>query len=242
MPTVAVVESSRKLDLEESTSGSALLPPAVRATESTQREGEGDLYSQILRAQAGDREALGAILIDSWPYVHRHCKRMLHNPATAEEVTQDVMVRLCTKLPELKFPGGYAGWVRTTTHRMCLNYLKRPSKPEPCESQDLSELGFPDKKDFDPVLTEALRREVQAIMRSTIGTLSPMDSQVIRLFDLEGSSLNDIAEELEIPLGTVKRRLSYARIRLRLKLELAGQLVDDAAESRDQVELPVRSS
>ena len=43
MPTVAVVESSRKLDLEESTSGSALLPPAVRATESTQREGEGDL-------------------------------------------------------------------------------------------------------------------------------------------------------------------------------------------------------
>ena len=72
-----------------------------------------------------------------------------------------------------------------------------------------------------------IQREFLAIMQRTLEQLAKIDHEVIRLFHIEEKAIKDIAVELGVPEGTVKRRLHVARKRFREKIELNGQLVDD---------------
>ena len=186
MPAATVVESVRKFEANEPTFYGELVTPAAPAGEANRRQEERrSFYSQILKAQSGDRDALGDVLSASWPFVNSQCQRILGNRDTADDLTQDVMVRIFSKVSQLTRPEAYPKWVQVTTRRMCLTHLRRLRRHQTCASRDLSELDFPDRGDFVPVGAAMIQREVLAIMQRTLEQLAKIDHEVIRLFHIE---------------------------------------------------------
>jgi RNA polymerase sigma-70 factor (ECF subfamily) len=79
---------------------------------------------------------------------------------------------------------------------------------------------------------EALvRSERAARLWEALDRMKPLDRESLVAFYIQGLSLSEIAEDLDVPLGTVKRRLHTAR--RRLKTELAGSVAGDADEWTD---------
>jgi RNA polymerase sigma-70 factor (ECF subfamily) len=74
----------------------------------------------------------------------------------------------------------------------------------------------------DPLDAVVLAEETSAI-RSALRRLKPIDRAALEAFYLRGESLNEMADRFDVPLGTVKRRLHTARLRLRAALEGAAE-------------------
>jgi RNA polymerase sigma-70 factor (ECF subfamily) len=70
----------------------------------------------------------------------------------------------------------------------------------------------------DP-LDELIRRERAEQLWDALAQLKPMDREVLVAFYIQGQSLLEIAEQFDVPIGTVKRRLHTARKRLKTELE-----------------------
>jgi RNA polymerase sigma-70 factor (ECF subfamily) len=89
------------------------------------------------------------------------------------------------------------------------------------ESQDGStpDANAPDKA--------ALRKEKRAAVRAAMARLSDHYRVVLVLFDIEGHSYEEIADALELPLGTIKSRLNRARSQLREELQNTRELFED---------------
>ncbi|HOJ21789.1 MAG TPA: sigma-70 family RNA polymerase sigma factor, partial [Armatimonadota bacterium] len=115
-------------------------------------------------------------------------------------------------------------WIFQIANNVCVDRFRRTrreriaySLDEPVETEEgVVEREIPDWS-WDPEAV-AQSRELQALVQKTLTTLSDKLRPVIILHDLEGMRYEEIAEILNIPLGTVKSRLFNARVELRNRL------------------------
>ncbi|MDN5763839.1 MAG: RNA polymerase sigma factor SigM [Microlunatus sp.] len=170
---------------------------------------------------AGDPNAFATL-------VHRHQNRlwavaltMMRNPHDAADALQDAY------LAAFRRAGGFRGEARVTTwlHRIvvnaCLDRLRqqqrrRAEQPLPPESDQPELLGHPVE---DPVERRALRTDLAALL----ARLNDDQRAALVLVDVEGYSVEETAQLLEVPAGTVKSRCARGRARL------AGWLRDERA-------------
>ncbi len=169
----------------------------------------------ILRAQAGDREALNDLLIEVTPYVTLLARRKLTLTHEADELAQDVLVKISRKIGQLREVGAFAGWVRQIVSRLAVNHLTRRSLAVACDPETLEttcgNLGDPSG--------ELERRESAALVRAGLGRLGRMDRMTLEAFYLQGQSLAEMSDAFDAPVGTIKRRLHTARKRLAREME-----------------------
>ena len=104
----------------------------------------------------------------------------------------------------------FAGWLRQVTVRMAINRATRRVPPSSIEDEVLD--GAAARRD-EPI-DELISRERASRLWEAMNTLKPLDREALVAFYIRGRSLIEIAEELEVPIGTVKRRLHTARARL----------------------------
>lgn len=130
-------------------------------------------------------------------------------PADAEDVSQDTFLRAFHRLEQYRGTAGFRTWLLQIAQNTALNSLawsrRRPTQPAE-ES--------PDMPDRDPVrqpATELERRERQHRLEQKLGALRDDYRSLLVLRDLEGLSYTEIADVLEMPLGSVKGRLHRAR-------------------------------
>jgi len=107
---------------------------------------------------------------------------------------------------------------------MAINRATRRVAPQSVETSILETAG--DDRDTEP-LSELINRERAEQLWLALGRLKALDRETLVAFYIRGSSLIEMADDLEVPLGTIKRRLHTARKRLRIELE---DLVADAGE------------
>ena len=82
----------------------------------------------VRRAQAGDRDAFGALVERYERSVFATALRRLRDYSEAEELTQDVLLQAFTKLDQLRVPEAFGGWLRSITVRMAINRaVRRPN-------------------------------------------------------------------------------------------------------------------
>jgi len=133
-------------------------------------------------------------------------------PTEAEDVTQDAFLRAFHRLDQYRGTAAFRTWLLQIAQNAALNTLarvrRRPVEPAP-ESDDV-----PDR---DPVRHPATRlelRERQKRLELKLVSLRPEYRSLLVLRDLEGLSYGEIAEVLDMPLGSVKGRLHRARSEL----------------------------
>jgi RNA polymerase sigma-70 factor (ECF subfamily) len=84
-----------------------------------------EITELVLKAQAGDRTAYGELVERFQPTVYAVALARLRNPTEAQELTQEVFLHGMRKLPQLRDPQCFAGWLRQITVRMAINRLTR---------------------------------------------------------------------------------------------------------------------
>ena len=180
----------------------------------------------VVRAQAGDREAFGRLLEQFQPTVRAIALRRLGNASEALELTQEVFLHVLRRIHQLREPERFAGWLRQVTVRMAINRATRGLAPPTVETSILEGASG----QVDQPLDALILSERAEQLREALARLKPLDRETLIAFYIRGLSLLEMADELEVPLGTIKRRLHTARRRLRLELEGS---VADASEWTD---------
>jgi RNA polymerase sigma-70 factor (ECF subfamily) len=181
------------------------------------REAEaGDSPRFLDRLRAGDAPAFEELVMTYQHRVFGVALRMLGNRAEAEDVAQEAFVRAHRALGAFRGDAKLSTWLYAITSRLCLNRLasgeRRLTRPHEDTLLRLSDAG--------PRPDAALeRRELETALGRAIAELPEDRRIVVVLRDLEGLSYEEIAEVLELELGTVRSRLHRARADLKEKLE-----------------------
>jgi RNA polymerase sigma-70 factor (ECF subfamily) len=180
----------------------------------------------VQRAQEGDRDAFGRLVEQFQPTVRAIALRRLGNLSEALELTQEVFLHVLRRIHQLREPERFAGWLRQVAVRMAINRATRRLAPPTVETGVLE--GAYEQGD-QPV-DELISRERAERLWEALGRLKTLDRDTLIAFYIRGLSLVEMAEELDVPLGTIKRRLHTARKRLKAELEAS---VADADEWTD---------
>jgi RNA polymerase sigma-70 factor (ECF subfamily) len=169
----------------------------------------------VERAQAGDRAAYGELVRRFQGAVYAMALTRVHDPLEAQELAQEVFVHGMRKLPQLRDPRCFAGWLRRITARMAINRLTRRGPVAGAEPDLLENV---EGRVRGPV-EEIERTEAKAELHEGLKRLKDLDRQTLEAFYLRGRSLKQMSREFETPVGTIKRRLHVARLRLKAVLE-----------------------
>jgi RNA polymerase sigma-70 factor (ECF subfamily) len=199
---------------------------AILEMEQARRWGWSEIANLVERAQEGDNDALGRLVEQFQPTVYAIALRRLGNVSEAMELTQEVFLHIVRRIHQLREPERFAGWLRQVAVRMAINRATRRVAPT---TVDAAVLERAQEGDRQP-LQELIARERSERLWGALRRLKALDRESLVAFYIRGLSLVEIAGELDVPLGTIKRRLHTARQRLRLELESS---VTDAAEWTD---------
>jgi len=169
----------------------------------------------VLRAQAGDRSALDLLLASVQRPLFGYIYTLVREPHAAEDILQEVFLRIYRKLGWLEQPELFRPWVYRIASREAFRHLKRERRwSEQVREEDvLAELPAAESR------PEQFSRETVAELHEKIVDISPASRAVIELFYLHELSLEEVAAVLEIPVGTVKSRLNYGLIALRKQMK-----------------------
>jgi RNA polymerase sigma-70 factor (ECF subfamily) len=181
------------------------------------REAEaGDAPRFLDRLRAGDAPAFEELVMTYQHRVFGVALRMLGNRAEAEDVAQEAFVRAHRAIGEFRGDAKLSTWLYAITSRLCLNRLASGERRLASHGEDallrLSDAGPRPDAALD-------RRELETALGRAIAELPEDRRIVVVLRDLEGLSYEEIAQVLELELGTVRSRLHRARADLKEKLE-----------------------
>jgi RNA polymerase sigma-70 factor, ECF subfamily len=184
----------------------------------------GEEASILAELKSGSEEAY-AWLIDRYHQpVYGLVYRMLNDPADVADTTQEVFLKVFRAMPRFHGEASLKTWIyRIAIHeasnhrRWWFRHKGRETSMErdPARASSLKEtLPDPGRSPFDNVAQEEVRAKVEAELRQLA---EPFRTTVI-LRDIEGLSYEEIAEILEVSLGTVKSRLTRGREALKKRL------------------------
>jgi RNA polymerase sigma-70 factor (ECF subfamily) len=171
--------------------------------------------------QNGDPGAWAAFVDTYGPRLHRLARRYAACEADAEDLTQEIFVALFQSMASFRGTSALATW----SYRVALNHcLKHAAKMRPVTVpyQDVQEAPEPDER--GPV-HQAARRELTGEVQTALDGLSPGHRDVVILHELHEMTYAECAAVLQVPVGTVKSRLSTAFRRLRQSL--SGYVLSD---------------
>ncbi len=198
-----------------------------------EREAEQKLDREALRAiRRGQQDAFAGIVRRHGPPLYRLLARMLRDDHAAEDLLQEVFVKAWRALPRFDATRALHPWLRKIAVNAALDELARRKKRGEMENAEELLAQIPDSRDTGAELRE---RELSEAVDAALTTLAPEWAVVFRLRVQEELSYAEIAESLEIPIGSVMSRLSRARARLASILaEYMGpkEEVDDARRTR----------
>ncbi len=169
---------------------------------------ESDLISQ---ARRGDRWAFGELVRQHRQGVINIVYRMCGDANIAEDAAQETFVRAWQHLNKYKPTSPFRNWL----YRIAINSARNILRSEKL-TLDVDDFMIIDK---DPNPEQSVEQSERAqIIQQAVLALPQASRSVLVLREYEGLSYRDIADTLDIPVGTVMSRLSYARQHLRKSL------------------------
>ena len=174
------------------------------------------------RSQVGDLAAFNAIVERYQAQVVNVSARILGDRASAEDVTQETFISAYRSIG--KFRGGsLRAWLLRIASNLSIDAI-RSSRRRPEQSLDaaLEDTGFEVASPGGSPEQAVIRGELGAEIQRSIVSLPHDQRVVLVLVDVQGLSYDEAAEAVGASLGTVKSRLSRARVRVREHLMTAG--------------------
>ena len=183
-----------------------------------------DEQELIQRLARGDRSAFREMVETHKKKIYFLALDMLGNPADAEDVSQEVFLRVFRSFKTFNQDAKLGAWLYRITYNASIDHLrKRAVTPEPMADEAL-EAGFqshPQIAEPQVSLNPAVAAErglLQDRIEKALGNVSPREKAVFLLRHYEDLSLKEIAESLELTVGSVKSYLFRAVRKLRTEL------------------------
>jgi len=178
-------------------------------TEADTADGDARIVAAVL---AGDDGASNELFARHAPMVFRVARRVSGDAALAEDLVQDVFVRVFECLPNFRGDSRFTTWLYRVAVTTCLNGVRRPRRIRRVE------VSIEDR-----TLSRGAEREplvLRMALSKAIDDLPPSLRLPLVLFALEGLSHREVAGALGISEGASRRRVSEARALLRSALDL----------------------
>jgi RNA polymerase sigma-70 factor, ECF subfamily len=179
----------------------------------TQRHEAGALVELMSRVARGDQTAFAELYDATARSVFGIVLKVLQDRAQAEEVTQEVYVdawRHAARFDSAE--GSLRSWLNTIAHRKAVDRVRSSERRTSREERHSAlESGRPEPDVSEVVLARDAGRRVRAALQQ----LPDVQRIALELAYFEGRSQREVAEFLEVPLGTVKTRIRDAMKRLR---------------------------
>jgi RNA polymerase sigma-70 factor (ECF subfamily) len=185
----------------------------VGETKAEQRITDADLAR---RCRQGDAAAWRLLIRRCSPLVYRVALQVLRNPADAEDVSQEVFLRIHRSFDTFDPTRPLAPWVSRITYNACLQRLRSAAARNVATAPEVFDRD-PDRSQPGPEV-HAAQQEAGALLHEAMDHLSGQDRALLDLRYREGLSDAELAEATGMPVNTVKTRLFRARKALRRRL------------------------
>lgn len=167
-------------------------------------------------AASGDRRALEVLLERHFDLVHAVCRRITGNPDDALDATQEALIAVTRHIARFDGRARFTTWLYRVATNAALDELRRrrrrpvPSESVPDGQRPAFEKGVEARLDIDAALAD----------------LSPDFRAAVVLRDLCDLEYDEIAEALDVPIGTVRSRIARGRAALADRLGNSAALAD----------------
>jgi RNA polymerase sigma-70 factor (ECF subfamily) len=189
----------------------------------------------VRRCVAGDPEAWQELVVSQHRRIYAICYRFTGSGTDAEDLTQDVFLKLYRNLASFDVErGSFQTWITTLARNLLVDHFRRTRLERASDSLDASFSGDDDGATLGDRLADphpspeshAAGMELRVRIQQGLAQLSPELREAVILRDLEDMDYKEIAQVLRIPEGTVKSRISRGRGELaRLLHRIEGQVV-----------------
>jgi RNA polymerase sigma-70 factor (ECF subfamily) len=187
---------------------------------------QGDATDEMLmvRYQRGERAAFAELVRRHNRPIYNFVLRQLRAPSVAEDVTQDVFMRLVQNAAEFKHEARFLTWLYAIARNLCIDQLRKlshrrhASLEQPASNdEDARALGesIPDHSPEASTERSAVSSEVRSSIVKAVDSLPEDQREVFLLREVANLPFRDIAEITGAPENTVKSRMRYALDRLK---------------------------
>jgi len=178
-------------------------------------QGPPDVDDLMRRASRGDSQAFEVLYDELSPAVYGLARRVVRDPARAEDVTQEVFLDVWRKATRFDVERGKAKtWVMTIAHRRAVDAVRRSEAQKRQDHQ-----GAPEEVSHDEPADALIAAEEHGAVRDCLETLTELQLESVRLAYFNGYTYGEVATLLDKPLPTIKTRMRDGLIRLRDCLE-----------------------
>ena len=189
-----------------------------------EQQAEQDALVQLVtHCMAGDQRAWNQLVAGQHKRVYAICYRFTNDPTDAEDITQDVFIKVYRNLAAFDATkGSFQTWITTLTRNMLVDNYRRTKLDRATDSLDATLSADDDGPTLADRLADTRQNqeqrfaglELKATIQQALKKLSPELREAVILRDLEDMDYKEIAIVLKIPEGTVKSRISRGRAEL----------------------------
>ena len=179
----------------------------------------------IHAAAQGNTVAFEKLIMLYEKKIYNICLRLLNKPDDAYDATQEVCIKIWKQLKNFRGESKFSTWIYRIATNTCLDLLRQQKRRQEeillliDDETKGEEINTCRILDWEDLSTQLLEKEGMDILWQAIGALKEEHRIIIILRDIEGYSYEEIATALDLSIGTVKSRLSRARMGLKKILE-----------------------
>ena len=167
-----------------------------------------------IRCQLGERAAFDTLIARFQLPLWRYARNLTGSDGAADDASQEVWLRVLRAIGRLRDGARLRSWLFGIAHRVLMDRLREQYAQPPIADSEPDEHAA-------AMLDDSIESDLAA-MFDELGRMPLVEREVLTLFYLRELSLDEVAQVLAIPVGTVKSRLYRARKLLRHQLDLKG--------------------
>lgn len=183
-------------------------PPHLRVVDDDSDE------ALLVATAGGDQQAFARLYDRFAPRVFGLVRKVVRDPGLSQDTMQEVMTELWRTSPRFDPDKGNAvSWILTLAHRRAVDAVRREQSAR--DRADAVGRQEDAQRPFDDVSETVTMADEHSQIRKALDALTDLQRQAIDLAYFEGMTYREVAENLGVPLGTIKTRMRDGMIRLR---------------------------
>lgn len=202
-----------------------------------QEKEQAEAKALVALAKKGDMQAFETLIVKHEKIVYNIAFRMFGASEDVKDISQEVFLKVYRNLQHFDEKSAFSTWMYRIAMNTCIDEMrKRKGKQTYSLEEELEDTEGSYQKQFaddgETPEQSIMRKETQSEILKALDTLSEEHKIAIILRDIRGFSYEEIAEMTDTTLGTVKSRISRARL----------QLKEEILKSREQIGKNIRQS
>jgi RNA polymerase sigma-70 factor (ECF subfamily) len=176
------------------------------------RQSEENNMAVIQRCMSNDPDACNELYSQYNRKIFNTAYRILGEEASAEDALQETMLNVYRGISNFRGDAKISTWISRITINVCLGMLRKGKKQQFVELTEDSSNDIPaELTPLSDPLAYTSREELKSRIQEIFKRMAGKQAVVVRLHDMEGNTIQEIAKIIRCPIGTVKSRLFYGR-------------------------------